>query len=57
MMLSAVMMLNYLKEYEAEENLNNAILSVLEEGKTLTPDLGGNSTTTEVKDAVIKALK
>lgn len=57
MMLSAVMMLNYLKEHEAEENLNNAILSVLEEGKTLTPDLGGNSTTTEVKDAVIKALK
>ena len=50
-------MLNYLKEHEAEENLNNAILSVLEEGKTLTPDLGGNSTTTEVKDAVIKALK
>ena len=52
MMLSACMMLNYLKEYEMEEKLNSAILDVLNEGKTLTPDLGGNSTTMEVSQAV-----
>ena len=39
-----------------EEKLNSAILSVLNGGKTLTPDLGGNSTTTEVADAIIDAL-
>jgi isocitrate/isopropylmalate dehydrogenase len=49
-------MLNYLEEYEAEEKLNSAILSILNEGKILTPDLGGNSTTTEVTDAIIDAM-
>ena len=56
MLLSACMMLNYLKEYEAEERLNDAILDVLNEGKTLTPDLGGTATTTEVAEAIINAL-
>lgn len=56
MILSASMMLNYLEEYEAEENLNNAILTVLNEGKVLTPDLGGTATTTEVGEAIISAL-
>ena len=56
MLLSACMMLNYLKEYEAEERLNDAILEVLNEGKTLTPDLGGNASTSEVAEAIINAL-
>ena len=56
MLLSACMMLNYLKEYEAEDKLNNAILAVLNEGKVLTPDLGGNSSTSEVAEAIINAL-
>ena len=57
MLLSACMMLNYLKEYDGEERLNNAILEVLNEGKTLTPDLGGNASTSEVAEAIINALK
>ena len=57
MLLSACMMLNYLKEYDSEERLNNAILEVLNEGKTLTPDLGGNASTSEVAEAIINALK
>ena len=57
MLLSACMMLNYLKEYEAEENLNNAILSVLNEGNVLTPDLGGNATTDEVAEAIINTIQ
>lgn len=56
MLLSACMMLNYLKEYEAEDKLNNAILAVLNEGKVLTPDLGGNASTSEVAKAIINAL-
>lgn len=56
MMLSAVMMLNYLGESEAEEKLNNAILELLNEGKCLTPDLGGSSTTMEVSEAIKSKL-
>ena len=56
MLLSACMMLNYLKEYDAEDKLNNAILAVLNEGKVLTPDLGGNASTSEVAEAIITAL-
>ncbi|WP_292778709.1 isocitrate/isopropylmalate family dehydrogenase [Methanobrevibacter sp.] len=56
MLLSACMMLNYLEEYEAEDKLNDAILAVLNEGKVLTPDLGGNASTTEVAEAIIDAL-
>ncbi|MBE6511600.1 MAG: NAD-dependent isocitrate dehydrogenase [Methanobrevibacter olleyae] len=56
MLLSACMMLNYLEEYESEKKLNDAILAVLNEGKVLTPDLGGNATTTEVAEAIIDSL-
>lgn len=56
MMLSAVMMLNYLGESEAEDKLNNAILELLNEGKCLTPDLGGSSTTMEVSEAIKSKL-
>ena len=56
MMLSAAMMLNYLGEMEAEEKLNNAILELLNEGKCLTPDLGGSATTMEVSAAIKNKL-
>lgn len=56
MMLSAVMMLNYLGEMEAEERLNNAILELLKEGQVLTPDLGGNASTMEVSKAIKSKL-
>jgi methanogen homoisocitrate dehydrogenase len=48
MILSAVMMMDYLGEpYEARK-LENALLSVLCEGKVITPDLGGSSKTIEM---------
>ena len=48
MILSAVMMMDYLDEpYEARK-LENALLSVLSEGKVITPDLGGSSKTVEM---------
>jgi homoisocitrate dehydrogenase len=36
--------------------INAAVNSVLLEGKVITPDLGGKSSTNEVIDAVIKKL-
>ena len=56
MLLSASMMLNYIGEHENSEKLENAIVSVLKEGKYLTPDMGGNSTTTEMANAIKNKL-
>ena len=44
--------------YEAwGARLINAIEALMVEGKTLTPDLGGTSKTSEVGDAIIKYLE
>ena len=56
MMLSAVMMLRYLGENESADRFDNAILTLLSEGKVLTGDLGGNATTKEVANEIIKLL-
>jgi len=55
--LSAKMMLNYLGEGKWAEKIEKAVVTVLKEGKHLTPDLGGDSTTHEVTEAIIEALK
>ncbi|HSQ02351.1 MAG TPA: isocitrate/isopropylmalate family dehydrogenase [Methanobacterium sp.] len=54
MVLSAVLMLEYLEENEEARKLENALITVLSEGKTVTPDLGGSATTMEMA-AEIKA--
>lgn len=48
MILSAVMMLNYLKENGEARKLEKALSEVLNEAKRLTPDLGGNSKTADM---------
>ncbi|MBE0512194.1 isocitrate/isopropylmalate dehydrogenase family protein [Candidatus Bathyarchaeota archaeon] len=55
--LSAKMMLNYLGENKWAEQIENAVVIVLREGKYLTPDLGGGSATHEVTEAIIDALE
>ncbi|MEF9952348.1 MAG: isocitrate/isopropylmalate dehydrogenase family protein [Clostridium sp.] len=54
--LSAVMMLRHIGEFEAADKVENAIKIVLEKGETVTGDLGGNSTTQEFTQAVIKEM-
>jgi 3-isopropylmalate dehydrogenase len=54
--LSAAMMLDWLKEEKAADMVEGAVLKVLIEGKVKTPDLGGKNKTTEFADAVAKAL-
>ena len=54
--LASKMMLEYLDEKKWAERIESAIISVLNEGKVLTPDLGGSSSTTQVTDAIIDAL-
>ena len=52
MILSAIMMLEYLGEKEMAIKLDKAILKVLSDGETVTADLGGNATTTEMAEAI-----
>ena len=56
-MLSAKMMLDYLSEGGWAERVEKAVVTVLKEGKYLTPDIGGTSTTREVTEAIIDALE
>ncbi|MBE9573435.1 MAG: tartrate dehydrogenase [Proteobacteria bacterium] len=53
---SVVMMLEFLGEEDASHALISAIESVTAEGKTLTPDLGGQARTQELTDAVLSKL-
>ncbi|NEZ47449.1 isocitrate/isopropylmalate dehydrogenase family protein [Clostridium niameyense] len=54
--LSAAMMLKYIGEDEKGIKIEKAIEKVLEEGKCLTEDLGGNSSTEEFTEEVINKL-
>lgn len=56
MILSAVMMLEYLQEDEEALRLEKALADVLSEGKVLTPDLGGCSKTEDMILEVKKKL-
>lgn len=54
--LTGVMMLRYLGEFEAADKIDNAIAKVLSEGKVVTSDLGGKAKTTEFTEEIIKSL-
>ena len=54
--LSGAMMLDHLGEIKSAQAIENAVEKVLSEGKVRSHDLGGNSSTIEVGDEVIKKL-
>ncbi|GAA0178631.1 isocitrate dehydrogenase (NAD(+)) [Clostridium sediminicola] len=54
--LSGVMMLKHLGEFEAAEKIDNAVSKVLAEGKVVTSDLGGTAKTMEYANEVIKNM-
>ena len=57
MILSAVMMLDYLEENEQARRLENALVEVLNDGKVVTRDLGGQSSTMEMAREVRRKLE
>ncbi|GHU36695.1 isocitrate dehydrogenase, NAD-dependent [Clostridia bacterium] len=57
LILSGVLMLRQLNEVKAAERIEQAINKILMEGKYLTFDLGGKSTTDEFADAIIEKIK
>jgi methanogen homoisocitrate dehydrogenase len=58
MILSGVMMLDYLGEPQKAQKLELALIKVLNEGRVITPDLGGTSKTMEMAEEIkYKLLK
>ena len=57
LMLSAVMMLTHLGETEAAHKLQTSVEKVYAEGKSLTGDVGGTSSTQEFTDAVVRVVR
>jgi isocitrate dehydrogenase (NAD+) len=55
--LSAAMMLRHLGEERAADGLEAATATLLEDGGTLTPDMGGTATTEEVTGALADRLR
>lgn len=56
MILSAIMMLEYLGEKEKANILDKAVLDILSEGKIVTGDLNGKSSTMEMSEAIKEKL-
>lgn len=54
--LSGVMMLKHLGELAAAQRVMRGVLAVLEEGKTVTYDLGGTAKTSEMATAIIEKM-
>jgi isocitrate dehydrogenase (NAD+) len=56
LMMSAVMMLEWMDLREEAARFQRALTRVYADGSTRTPDLGGKATTKDFTDAVISAL-
>ena len=57
LLMSAIMMLDYLDEIEIARRVEKALHQVYREGRSLTGDMGGKATTAEFTDAVIRLLR
>ncbi len=56
MILSLALMLNHIGENEIGKIIEKAVISVLSEGETLTPDMGGTSTTEDITNKIIEKI-
>ena len=56
LLLSAIDMLKYIEQNEVAEKVEKALYKTIKEGKALTCDLGGSSTTTEFTAEIINNL-
>lgn len=56
LLMCAIEMLKNIDELEAAKNLENALFKTIKEGRILTRDLGGSSTTIEFSDEIIRNL-
>lgn len=56
-LMSALMMLRHLGEFEAAQRIEDAMLAVFSEGKHITRDIGGTANTAEFSNAIIDKMK
>ena len=56
LLLSGIEMLKYINQKDTAEKIEKALYKTIKEGKVLTPDLGGTSSTTEYTEEIIKKL-
>ncbi len=54
---SAILMLRHIEERAAADKIERAMLTVFEEGKVRTRDIGGSASTNEFADAIIAKMK
>ena len=57
LMLSGVLLLRHIGEQAAAERVEEAVRSVIAEGRTVTYDLGGSAGTSEFADAIVARLE
>ncbi len=57
MIMAAVLMLSYLGENEAARKIEAALADLLEEGREVTPDLGGEAGTREMAKALAERVR
>jgi len=57
LILSGASLLDHLGETDAAKSVRNAVAAVVEEGIHVTKDLGGNATTSEMTQAIIKIIQ
>ena len=56
LLLSAIEMLKYINQNDVAYKIEKSLFKTIKERKILTPDLGGNATTTEYTNEIIKNL-
>jgi isocitrate dehydrogenase (NAD+) len=56
LILSGAMMLAHLGELEAAQRIRDAVRTVIQQGRILTPDLGGTAKTTAMTNVIIDHL-
>ncbi len=57
LLLSALLMLEHIGEREAAARIRGGLYRVFEQGQVLTRDMGGTATTSELTDAVCRAME
>jgi isocitrate dehydrogenase (NAD+) len=57
LILTATLMLEHLNEAPAADRVARAVRQVIREGKTVTFDLGGTASTTQMTDAIVAAIR
>lgn len=55
-LMSGLMMLRHIEEYEAADKIQKAMLEVFAEGKALTRDLGGTAKTSDFANAIVDKI-